>query len=267
MAVLLEERVKRMPIAEADVLEDLRRGFIYWHGRDRKCRPCLVIRIERLKALKSNKEASIRLVLFALEYAIRFAMVPGRVENWVVLIDLDNAMSVVSWSSMMSLAGTMKAIALTLESVYCGRMVWLKMFNMSSSMRSIVEGVIPKEKKKKVSTVPPGEHEQVMRQFFEPHQIEARYGGTAPNLSPESVYPFHFFPNCTGASGKGVEAQDSSLHPHSSRAFHEGLFWDSSTEAAKSRWWTAAPRQGLAPAAARALGVPNAANARRSWTS
>ena len=31
---------------------------------------------------------SFRMILFILEYAVRYLLVPGRVENWVLLIDL-----------------------------------------------------------------------------------------------------------------------------------------------------------------------------------
>lgn len=35
-------------------------------------------------------------MIFALEYVLRYAMVPGRVENWVVIIDLESVVRVVN---------------------------------------------------------------------------------------------------------------------------------------------------------------------------
>lgn len=244
--VHLSERVQRLPIAEKDVLGDLAKGFMYWHGRDRKCRPCLVIRIENMGDMNRNRERAVRLVIFVLEYALRYALVPGRVENWVVLLDLANATKVVSMFHLAGLAATAKMIATTLESVYCGRMTWMKILNMPAVMQKIVESCIPSEKKKKVQIVANIKDE--LAQFFEPNQVEARYGGTAPDLSPAETYPFHFFPGATPGS-----AATPSLHTLTHRAFHEGRLWDTSLPD-KSRLWMAEMKSAsLTPASAAAL--------------
>jgi hypothetical protein len=256
----MTERVARLPIPESEVLDDMRKGFVYWHGRDRSCRPCLVISLGRMKEFKHDKERAVRLVMFTLEYGLRYAMVPGRVENWVVLIDLFNISSVVSVSTMFSTIGTIKAISETLESVYCGRMVWLKIFNMPGFLRKPVASVIPAEKAKKVGVVHPAETQKTMRELMEPHQLEARFGGTAPDCSPEEVYPFRFFPDATcGSNGCGHEEivgighGNESLHSHTSLEFHEGALWDHSTDKAKEEWFQAAQAQSLPPGSAAAL--------------
>ena len=43
-------RVQKMPVKEADVLKDLQHGIMYWHGRDRACRPVLVWRMEKISS-------------------------------------------------------------------------------------------------------------------------------------------------------------------------------------------------------------------------
>lgn len=265
-----QERVRRLPLTEADVLEDLSAGAMYWHGRDRKCRPCLVIRAERMGKMIKEKERCIKLVLFVLEYGIRYAMVPGRIENWVVLIDLNNASSIVSLWQLPSIAATAKAIATTLECVYCCRMVFVKLLNMPSLLAKVVNGVIPAEKKKKVSVVEDCKTDLV--RYFEPHQLEARYGGTQPDLSPEQTYPFHFYANCTGrgstatisettpsnkadkmatnSSTKGTGSV-TSYHTYVDRTFHEGTLWE---RGATSSWLDQASASSLTPHAAEALG-------------
>lgn len=222
----LTERVKRLPIRERDVLEDLSKGFMYWHGRDRKCRPCLVIRIERMGDMKADRERAVKLVLFVLEYGIRFTMVPGRVENWVVIIDLANASSVVSVFQLASLASTASSIATILESVYCCRMVWVKIVNMSSILASLVNGLIPSEKKEKIGILT--DMTTQLAPFFEPNQLEKRYGGGAPDLQPQATYPFKFFPNCTG---QAPQSNVTSVHKMCTRPFHEGHLWEDSTRA------------------------------------
>merc|ERR1719223_1475938 len=113
-----KERVTRLPLTEAEVLPALRQGFVYWHGRDRCCRPCLVIRLSRLGELVKDKERAIRAVIFALEYIVRFGMVPGRVENWVALLDMADIFSLLSPLQLSSFVGTAAALGRTLEQLY-----------------------------------------------------------------------------------------------------------------------------------------------------
>jgi len=276
MQTFLSERVARLPICEADVLEDLHSGFMYWHGRDRKCRPCLVIRLERMGDMVRDKERAVRLVIFVLEYAARYAMVPGRVENWVVLLDFANVMSIISPMHLAGMMSTAVAIATALEKVYCGRMVWIKLVNMPGNgmLRNVVNGAIPTDKKQKVMF--PQDMESVAEDF-EPGQLERRYGGAAPDLQPGATYPFHFFPRCTGpaeaeaddapeaaeaegrleqqATGQSSQAECSeysSLHHFSCRRLHEGQLWDDSLPEIKAQYLQEARMSSLTPAAAQA---------------
>eukprot|EP00443_Scrippsiella_acuminata_P007569 CAMPEP_0115251616 /NCGR_PEP_ID=MMETSP0270-20121206/43720_1 /TAXON_ID=71861 /ORGANISM="Scrippsiella trochoidea, Strain CCMP3099" /LENGTH=501 /DNA_ID=CAMNT_0002667039 /DNA_START=1 /DNA_END=1503 /DNA_ORIENTATION=+ len=255
---IVKERVMRLPIAEQDVLSDLNKGFIYWHGRDRKCRPCLVIRLERLGDMATDKERAVRFVMFTLEYALRFAMVPGRVENWVVIMDLANVMRTISPLRIGSMASTAAAIGMTLEKVYCGRMVWLKIVNMPGGLARVVNGLIPVEKKEKVSF--PIDISAELLKHMEPHQLERCYGGTAPDLAPNETYPFHFFKNPRGEaallkehdmeslSSAESEPEDFSMHESTQLAFHEGFLWDNSSAAARGRWLEKAKMSSLTPA-------------------
>mmetsp|Transcript_70939 Transcript_70939/g.148405 ORF Transcript_70939/g.148405 Transcript_70939/m.148405 type:complete len:811 (+) Transcript_70939:72-2504(+) len=280
-----KERVQRLPLAEVDVLEDMQSGFIYWHGRDKSCRPLLVIRLERIGAMAKDKERAVKAVLFSLEFCLRYLFVPGRVENWVVIVDLENVFSVISPLSVGGLVGVAAAIGTALEKVYCGRMIWVKIVNMPSSMLArAINGVIPSEKKDKVSF--PSDVKSAIAPLFEPHQLEQRYGGTAPDCPPSETYPFRFFPRCRGGehevpeniaippaqpatqsqplaynfvrteSGDKAEwrdSQDYSLHELTNLQFHEGTLWDTSSERAKQVWMEAAKKSSLAPTAAEEL--------------
>jgi len=219
------------------------------------------------------------MTIFVLEYAIRYAMVPGRVENWVVLVDFENASDLVSFFQLPSMCLTAKALSQTLESVYCCRMVWVKLLNLPTVLRSIVQSVIPAEKKKKVCAIEDPAKE--LPKYFEANQLEARYGGNRPDLKPHETYPFHFFPGCSGSltatgsrrvltcesdrstastdSGQSTAASSaceaatepaSSLHQLTGRAFHEGQLWDTSV---LNRWSAAARKSSLTQKASQAL--------------
>lgn len=279
MKSFVKERVRRLPISEASVIDDLRSGFIYWHGRDLKCRPCLVIRIERLGELAKEKERAVCAVIFTLEYALRYAMVPGRVENWVVLIDLANATSALG--SPLQIGGLVTvatAIGTTLERVFPGRMAWMKILNMPGGalLSKIVNGAIPSEKKDKVSF--PRDVKSELAVHFELNQLESRYGGTAPDLEPGETYPYHFFPNARGdveAFGPNhpvpdvaddcaeqrprlgkARVQDTeafSVHESLRLEHYEGQLWDESSDSIREKWAKKAEETPLTPAAAEAL--------------
>lgn len=244
---LQRERVQRLPLLEEDVLEDLQSGFMYWHGRDHKCRPCLVIRLERLGRMARDKELAVRLVMFALEYAIRFAMVPGRVENWVVILDLANVLNVVSIFHIGSLISTAMALAMTLETIYCGRMAWMKIVNMPGStvVAKAVNSAIPVDKRHKVSC--PLDAQTELLKLMNSNQLEERYGGTAPTLQPKDTYPYHFFPN---ASKGSCDQSSSSLHNEAPLSLHEGLLWDPEVI---NDWLPRAEMASLTPLAAQSL--------------
>jgi len=210
------------------LMDDLASGFIYWHGRDRHCRPCLCIRLERCASLMSDAERAQQLVTFVLEYAVRHVLVPGRVENWVVVLDLENALSLVSWPFQIpGLISTAIGLANVLENMYCGRMAWIKIVNMPGGfmVNSLVNGAIPQEKKDCVSC--PDDVAADLAEHFEPHQLEMRYGGSAPDVEPGSSLPFRFFPKATstaavsGPEAVSIKEESASVCAYSNCGFHD----------------------------------------------
>merc|ERR1712228_800935 len=119
----------------------------------------------------------------------------GRVENWILIVDLEGGGISASNTTNRKIA---QNIAVLLESVYCGRNFATKIMQMPWAIRTIANGFIPADKKDKVQFVGNSEMKTVMLALFEPHQLEERYGGTATNMAPNETYPFRFFPNATG---------------------------------------------------------------------
>lgn len=224
IATHLEMRVQKMPVREDAVLNDLQTAIMYWHGRDRSCRPILVWRMEKVYALGLDADRATRMILFILEYAVRYLLVPGRVENWVLLVDLTGCgLSMAASSTFRSIT---RNVTKLLEEVYCGRNFTTKIFHMPSLLRAIVNSLIPEDKKSKVEFVADADIPSTMRKMCEPHQLEVQYGGTAPNVKPGEVYPFRFFPHCRGPHSGGKPPLPS-LHKVTDRLFHEGVSLDS----------------------------------------
>jgi hypothetical protein len=66
----------------------LRTGAIYVHGRDHRFRPILVVNLERLDLKRHSVESYRNLLCFTLEFIVSHMLLPGQIENWVVLTDL-----------------------------------------------------------------------------------------------------------------------------------------------------------------------------------
>jgi len=230
MQVHLDMRVKKMPIHEDEIIDSVKSGVMYLHGRDKKCRPCLVWRMEKMNGLNSDKV--VQLVLFVLEFAIRYTMVPGRVENWVLIVDLQGVgLQHVNASNKV----IAKHVTSLLSDVYCGRNFCTVILHTPWLVRTIVNSLIPADKKDKVYLLGDKEIESTLLGMFEPNQLEERYGGTAPSVSDETCYPFRFFPNATGLT-KDWATPETPLHELVEHEFHAGNLWDESSENATHGW-------------------------------
>lgn len=241
----LEMRVRQLPISESSILQELKSGVMYWHGRDRACRPVLIWRLGMTTSFSVDKVTS--LVLFILEFAVRYLLVPGRVESWVLVIDLSGVGLSTASSHGRSMMGNITRL---LEEVYCGRNFCTKIFHMPWVVRAIVNSLIPEDKKSKVEFVADKDIPNVMRGLCEPHQLEEQYGGTAPNVKNGEAYPYRFSPNCTGQSFG--ESGELSLHSLVDRNFHSGHCWNL-YPAERAKWEGEACQQSLTRESAKEL--------------
>jgi len=179
-------RASQLPFRERDVIQDLKRGAIYWHGRDANLRPLLVIRVERLDALDDKRIE--RLLCFCFEYFLKYLCVAGRVENWILLIDCEGK-GVSNFPTT-----TLQTVMATMNTRYRGRLYRLLVVNIPTWMgwlSSWVTSLVPATSAKKMKVLG-SDFKKTMREIFSSHQIEARYGGTAPDLLRD-FYPFRFF--------------------------------------------------------------------------
>jgi len=229
-------------------VQGLKNSMLYWHGRDRSCRPVLVWRVSQAPSLGLDLERAKSTVLWTLEFAVRHLLVPGRVESWVFIIDLRGC----SFSTMTS--GARSLIWYTrrlIEEVYCERNFCAKILYMPSLLLSLVNFFIPEDKKDQVESVRDKDISRVMTSLCEPHQLEEHYGGSAPNVKDGEAYPYRFFPHCCGPKAE-CSPPDESLHSFTDREFHEGCLWDASP-GEKQQWIQKSQHQNLTFASAQTL--------------
>lgn len=205
---LFEERVAKLPIKYEDVRAGLAYGFVYFHGRDTRCRPLLTIRMGRAEPFMGEPDLIKKVFLYSMEFAVRYLLVPGRVENWSVLIDCAGVEKI---DSMWQAKGFAQAIATSLGKVYSGRMAWTKIFNFPKSfgfkaLKYFVEGIISAMgKSDKVAIVSSKNVLEELRGQVELGQLEKSFGGTAPDLEPAETFPFRMFDSPEGYTGQPVE--------------------------------------------------------------
>jgi len=185
-------RMQRLPINEEEVLPDLKKGFMYWHGRDRRCRPILVIRAKCIDAdLMAGPQRVVRLITFLLEYMLRYGMCPGRVENWGLMVDLEKA----GQHGRPSIS-FLKLLADALQSCYRFRMSWTRILNNPFWFQPIWGAlctVIPGESIKKIEII--SSRVERLQELVDANQLEQRYGGSRPNReNPGDFVPMRFLP-------------------------------------------------------------------------
>ena len=102
---------------------------MYFHGRDHRFRPLLIINIQKLNFKEYSADSYCYLLCFLLEFAIQKLMIPGQIENWIVITDLNN-----QGLTNLPLA-ELKRIIKTLQDNFRCRMIVNYVVNAPTSLR------------------------------------------------------------------------------------------------------------------------------------
>lgn len=218
------------PITDPSVETDLAMGAIYFCGRDRMLRPALVVRPARVPASFIDEKCAEkfnRAFLFCMEYFLKYMIVPGKVENVCVVIDLKGMRlsQVPPWSALMQ-------IKTVLSQQNAGRVFRFYICNMPWVLRavsSLVQAAMTERQQQKIVFV----HDFArLRAEFASQQLETDFGGSAPiatRFLPFPLPPGPFEPSSSVASTAAVPNVHRALAPGASL----GRLWDS----ARSRQW------------------------------
>jgi hypothetical protein len=68
--------------------EELSKGYAYIYRRDRSFRPLFIMNVNKIKKVKTDHETLINMSTFMIQFIITHALIPGKVENWVSIIDM-----------------------------------------------------------------------------------------------------------------------------------------------------------------------------------
>jgi hypothetical protein len=163
----------------------LEEGVFYIHGRDNRYRPCVIMDISKVDMKRYESEDYCYLLCFVLTYVVEAMMLPGQIENWVVISDFAN-----KGLLGLPIRGIKRIVTTLLENFRC-RLGLNYILNAPSTlafMWSIVNALLDKRTSSKITTLAASSSPKMLSHFA-PHQVEQKFGGTAPNLTS-------FWPPC-----------------------------------------------------------------------
>ncbi|GAB67295.1 hypothetical protein PCYB_113160 [Plasmodium cynomolgi strain B] len=159
-----------LPIKEKDVINYINKGVIYWHGRDKKCRPILIINLLNVESLD--------------------------IENYISLIDCSGiSLSKFPMSTFMKLLEIM-------NSKYRCRLFRMYIIDAPKIFKTFGKSFLnfaPSYMTKKLKILDTNYASYLREEIFDT-QLEKRYGGVR-EIRDSVFYPFAFYPNCSCEGG------------------------------------------------------------------
>ncbi|KAH8738657.1 sec14 domain containing protein [Cryptosporidium ryanae] len=185
---MFQWRVVTYPLSdmEVDLRRDLESGMIYWYGRDYCLRPIIVIKISKITK-HYPLERFIRLIVFCMEWGMRYLMCPGKVETCLALIDI-RGVSLTSFP-----ISTMSEISSLLTNQYSFRLY--RMFVLHDSlfiqaMWNLTKQFLTDLQQHKI-ILSRNDIRSHLFKMVHPCQVEEQFGGTQKNRT-FPFYPFVF---------------------------------------------------------------------------
>ncbi|CAJ1428381.1 unnamed protein product, partial [Effrenium voratum] len=177
------------PLSDNDMAEDLKLGLVYFAARDKALRPVLVFRASRIPAAwhrERRYDQVIRVLVFCMEYFLRYMAVPGKIESINVVIDLkDLAMSQIP-------IGVLREVHRSMGMYYVGRIFRFYICNMPRFLGTLVplakKVLTERQRQKLVFVCRP---EDITRDIAEA-QLEEDLGGSRPQ--EKDFFPFPLLP-------------------------------------------------------------------------
>lgn len=154
------------------ILEILNSGFIYIQGRDYCFRPIIIMKLDVY--LKHKNKYSFEdwnnAVLFLFEYTKNNLFIPGQIENWVTIANLENC-------SLLTLPSDLKKIINEMQDHYRSRLANSFVIGLSSFITivfNIVKGLLEETTRDKIHVIKDREELQL---YISTYQIEEEYKG------------------------------------------------------------------------------------------
>jgi len=211
------------PVTDEAVKEDMKHGIVYFCGRDFAMRPTIVVRAIRIPQqwYKDKRiDKLINVLIFSMEYMIRYMIVPGSIENNCLIIDLKGLTI-----SQVPL-GALTEVYKVMSHHYIGRVFKFYICNLSmglSTMAGMAKALLTDRQKQKLVFL---DNVKELRKEFALHQLEEDLGGSRPVITEFFPFPMPAGPFDRGYD-KGPDANAiPGGHTVLTRAGARGHLWD-----------------------------------------
>ena len=161
------------------IISLLNSGFMYVYGRDHHFRPIIIVSIKMVKNVIHQKysfEEINESIVYLMNYIIKYILVPGQIENWIVFVDFEDV--------GISDIGDFKKILSTL-SKQRGRVYKNYFVNIGGFIKMSVNTVVKMFSSVSRKLVILGHDElKKAQELISPENLEKKYGGLAPDIVP-----------------------------------------------------------------------------------
>lgn len=179
---------KSLKIIDKRIRFILNYGFIYMHGRDTHFRPIIIIEIMKANELIEKHgykfEEITQATIFFLNYIVNYMMIPGQIENWILICDLKD----IGFSNLNQL----KNILNNLSQFRC-RVFKNYILNLTGFIRvagSALLSILGSASFKKIVIIEKKRMDVILN-YIRKENLPIKYGGTAPNLEfgEDNIFP------------------------------------------------------------------------------
>jgi len=212
------------PITDGSVDDQLKSGIVYFVGRDSSLRPTLVVRLARMPRAwyEHDTRTMTRLLVFCMEYFLRYMAVPGRVEVINIIVDFQG-LGLNRFRSYLGALGEMYSILLRHYPIRVHKFYLCNYPWMFQQMIGILNGMLPHRQSQKMVL---SQKCRELQSEFAPHHLERDLGGTRPTLQTFFPFPLQAGPFDAGCLDGPAACSTSGVHEAISVAGFRGRLWD-----------------------------------------
>lgn len=178
-------RIEHVPPKLSSLWEQLiNSGFMYVHGRDKFFRPMVILNPTALLPFKKMGfdligDEIIKWSIFIIEYVINNLFLPGKIENYSIIVDV-NKLGVTEIPK-----STLGKIIDCLSKGYRYRSKRMYVLNTTFSIKlawKVIESFMSVNMKNKMVMTDKNTDKELL-EAFHPSQLEEKFGGNAPNCT------------------------------------------------------------------------------------
>jgi hypothetical protein len=163
-------------------------GFIYMYGRDCHFRPIINVEMKRaielMDKLDYTFEEVSQAILFFMNYIVNYMLIPGQIENWILICDLKDVglSKMPQFKSILNSLTKFRCRVIKNYILHLGGIIKLAAQSILSLMGSASAKKLVVVEKKNL---------QVMQELIRKENLQQKYGGDAPNVTygEDNLFP------------------------------------------------------------------------------